>query len=261
MNAPDPRLGRLLLLGEDYGTYGAVGVTRVGSQAAAAISVGSSPDSPSLKFKADPNVLNEDALCVMEAGNWSAYCVADAHYGPESSHMLIQRLHQMLNKIRPTDPGHLSQMIEFLRQGDPAMTESETTLLVVIYDRQKRSGFGVSFGDSSFVIVGPGHTASARNAKDNRYVSTRGRSSLRGGAEFSFTANPGDMLLTFTDGIDECNYRSPATSIHAHHIEAAVQQSNGDTLDATNRIVAMALAGVDGNPGGEDNIAIIAANA
>lgn len=260
MNAPDPRLGRLLLVGEDYGTYGAVGITRVGSKAAAAISVGADDESPSHQFKANPDVPNEDALCVMEAGNWAAYAVADAHYGPESSQMLISRLHQMLSKIRPTDSEHLNQMVEFLKQGDPAYTDSETTLLIVIYDREQRSGFGVSFGDSSFVIVGPGRTAEPVNQRDNRYVSSRG-SSLRNGANFTFTANPGDMMLTFTDGVDECNYRSPATSIRPHHLEDLVAKANGDTLEATSQIVALALSGVDDNPGGEDNIALVAANA
>lgn len=262
MNAPDDqRLGRLLLLGEDYGTYGAVGVTRVGSHASAAISVGGDPNSPSHQFKADPNTPNEDALCVMEAGTWSAYAVADAHYGPESSHQLISRLHQMLNKIRPTDPDHLGQMVEFLRQGDPASTESETTLLISVYDRVQRKGFGVSFGDSSFAVAGVGKTAEAANHKDSRYVSTRGRSTLRGGSWFSFTANPGDMMLCFTDGVDECHYRSPQTSIQPRHLDTAVAEANGDTLDAANGIISMALSGVDGHPGGQDNIALVVASA
>lgn len=261
MNAPDPRLGRLMLLGEEYGTYGAVGVTRVGSQASAAISVGSASDSPSHQFKADANVPNEDALCVMEAGNWAAYAVADAHYGPESSHMLVARLHQMLNKIRPTDPDHLRQMVEFLKQGDPAYTDSETTLLIAIYDREKRSGFGVSFGDSSFVIVGPGRTAEPLNNRNGRYVTTRSASSLRHGSDFAFSANPGDLLLTFTDGIDECNYRKPMTSVRPHHIEKVATAAGGDTLEAANQLITLALSGVDGHPGGEDNIALICANA
>ena len=261
MNTPDPRLGRLLLLGEDYGEYGAVGSTRVGTHAAAAISVGSSADSPSHQFTADHRVLNEDALCVMEAGSWAGYAVADAHYGPESSHMLIERLHQIWAKVRPTDLDHLSQMLEFLRQGDPAGTDSETTLLVTVYDRVERTGFGISFGDSSFVLVGPGHTARPINGRDSRYVTTRSRSSLRHGTAFRFAADPGDMLLSYTDGIDECNYRSPATSVQPHHVQTIVQAASGDTLVAANQLTATALRGVDGYPGGEDNIALICANA
>lgn len=261
MNTPDPRLGRLMLLGEDYGEYGAAGITRVGALAAAGISVGSVTDSPSNRWKFDSRVLNEDALSVMEAGNWAAYAVADAHYGPESSHLIISRLHTLWGKVRPTDLEHLSQMLEFLRQGEPASTESETTLLAVVYDRQERTGFGISFGDSSFVLVGPGHTGEAINPRDVRFVTTRGRSSLRHGATFTFRANQGDMLLAFTDGIDECHYRHPETSLRPHHITQVVAEANNDPLATCNRLIAKALDGVDGNPGGEDNIALICASA
>jgi len=259
MNSPDPRLGRLLLLGEEFGEYGAVGATNVGSLAAAAISVGSASDSPSNQWKFDRRVLNEDALCVMEAGNWAAYAVADAHYGPESSHMLVSRLHQIWGKVRPTDVDHLSQMLEFLRQGDPASTDSETTLLAVVYDREERTGFGISFGDSSFVLAGQGQQARALNRRDNRYVTARSRSSLRHGSPFEFETSPGDVMMAFTDGIDECHYRSAATSVQPHHILDIADRNAGDPLAIVNQLAALALAGVDGHPGGEDNIALIAA--
>ena len=83
MNEPDPRHGRLLLLGEDYDTWGTVAATEVGSLAAAAISVGSDPDSPSKQWKYE-EVDNEDALCVISTPEWVGLAVADAHYGPES---------------------------------------------------------------------------------------------------------------------------------------------------------------------------------
>ena len=261
MNTPDPRLGRVLLLGENYGEYGTVASMPVGSLATAAISVGADPDSPSGQWKHDPSVMNEDALCVMEAGSWAGYAVADAHYGPESSHMLLSRLHKIWAKIRPTDLDHLGQMIEFLRQGDPAHTDSETTLLVTVYDRVERRGFGISFGDSSFVIAGSGQPAQPINGRDNRYATTRSMSSLRHGSAFRFQAEPGDLLLTYTDGIDECNYRSPATSVQPHHVANIAARANGDTGKVVAELTSLALAGVDGNPGGEDNIALICANA
>jgi len=261
VNAHDPAVGKLLLLGEDYGEYGAIASTIVGSRAAAAISVGSDPDSPSQQFKYDPNTSNEDALCVMEAGSWAGYAVADAHYGPESSHMLISRLHTIWSKIQPTDVNHLGQMIEFLRNGDLPTTESETTLLVVVYDRATREGYGISFGDSSFVIVGPGHSAEPINRRDGRYVTAAERSSLLHGSAFRFQANHGDLLLTYTDGVDECHYRQPKTSIRPAHVTAVATGAGLDPLATVDGLTRLALTGVDGNPGGQDNVAIIAAEA
>lgn len=261
MNETDPRLGAMVLLGEDFGEYGTISSARVGSQAAVAMSVGSDQNSPSAQFKHDPTVMNEDALCIIEAGTWAGYAVADAHYGPESSHMLISRLDKIWAKVQPTDVNHLGQMLDFLRQGDPARTDSETTLLVAVYDRVNRTGFGISFGDSSFVVSSPERGAETVNGRDSRYVTTRVPSSMRDGNPFRFETEPGDMLMAFTDGIDECHYRNPATSVQPHHIAAIANAANGDTQEVVTELSTLALAGVDGNPGGQDNIAIICSQA
>lgn len=258
MTAPDPRLGRLLLLGENYGTYGAVAATRVGSKSAAAISVGSDENSPSRRWKYDDTVNNEDTLCLIDAGDWVGLAVADAHYGPESSHMLVSRLHDIWAKVRPTDLQHLEQMVEFLRTGDPAQTESETTLLISVFDREAGSGFGLSFGDSTFSIIGADRAPIPINHHDNRYVATAIPQSFRNSSLFRFEASPGEVLLAFTDGIDGCHYREPATSVRPQHIEAIGQAVDYDPLDLVTEVTELALRGVEGNPGGQDNIAIAA---
>ncbi len=258
MSTPDPRLGRLLLLGENYDTYGAVVSTRVGSQSAAAITVGSDPDSPSGRWKYDTTVANEDTLCVIDAGSWVGMAVADAHYGPESSHMLVSRLHDIWVKVPPTDAQHLEQMIEFLRAGDPASTESETTLLVTVFNRNEGTGFGVSFGDSTFTVLAPGRVPNPLNRHNHRFVSAAVPQSLRRGDVFRFAASPGDVLLTFTDGIDGCHYREPLTSVRPEHISTIGQSVAFDPLNVITEVTNLALRGVDGNPGGQDNIAIAA---
>lgn len=261
MNATDPRSGRILLLGESYGTWGALAATNVGSLAAAALTVGSDENSPSKQFKHDAMVDNEDALCVISTPEWAGLAVADAHYGPESSHMLISRLHTVWAKVRPTSLDHLAQMIDFLRQGDPAITESETTLLIAVYDRETHEGFGISFGDSSFVIVGPSRRAVPVNTLDGRFVSTADRGSLRHGSPFTFAAAPGELLLAFTDGVDGCHYRNPATSVQPADIEQVAARANNDPLETVTQLSQLALSGVRGNPGGQDNIAVTAATA
>lgn len=254
-------VGRLLLLGESYGTYGTIASTRVGQRAAAAISVGAEETSPSVQFKADLSTPNEDALCVVEAGDWSAYAVADAHFGPESSHVLLTRLYEIWSKIRPTGLDHLGQMIEFLRNGEPARTDSETTLLVAVHDRLERRGFGISFGDSTFTVAGHGRVPAAINDRNGRFVHTSDRASFRKGAPFWFEVEPGETLLMFTDGVDECCYRQPDLSIRPKHIADLVAASGGDPLTVATELTRLALSGVDGNPGGQDNVVVIAAEA
>lgn len=255
-NAQD-ELGRMMLLGEKYGKYGAMAAGPIGTLTAAAISVGSDPTSPSVQFKRDADFPNEDALCTIEAGRWAGFAVADAHFGHESSHLLIARLHETWAREQPTSPSHLEELVASLGVGDPPVTESETTLLVVVYDRVEQTGFGISFGDSTFTVVGPEAHSEPLNRRDSRYVSTLADAAPRFGSPFRFAARPGDWLLCYTDGVDECHYRRPETSIQRHHIESVL--ANSDTpLLAVQQLTALALTGVDGNPGGQDNIAVIA---
>lgn len=251
----------LLLLGEDYGEYGSLCSVTVGSHAAAAITVGADPLSPSHEFKTDPQVKNEDALCVLDGDDWSGYAVADAHYGPESSHLLLSRLHRMWASDIPTDLEDLGQLIADLRHGEPATTRSESTLLVVVYRRTTRQGFGISFGDSSFTLLGPGRDGHPINRHDRRYVTTADKSKLLGGSPFRFAAQPGELLLLHTDGIDGCHYGHPATSVQPSHLLAIAEDAGHDRLRTLEGITRLALDGVAANPGGQDNIAAITATA
>ncbi len=254
------QVGRLTLLGRDYGQYGSYAATSVG-KGAVAISVGADPSSPSLQFKDDRSAPNEDALCIIEAGDWAGYAVADAHFGPEASHLLIERLDALWASVRPESLEHLRQMVGHLRNGEPAQTESESTLLAVVYDRTQQRGYGISYGDSSFVTVSAYGAITTHNHRDARYVRTTDRSLLGPASAFRFDAAEGTTMLAFTDGIDECHYRKPSTSVRPHHIVDIVTSHGPEPRAIVDALTHRALVGVDGNPGGQDNIALIVATA
>lgn len=259
--APSLAADNVLLLGKDYPDYGVLATHMIGDRSAAAISVGSDPNSPSQRWKFDQHVYNEDALSVVDSDEWACFAVADAHYGPEASHLLVERLHRIWSRIRPTDIKHMAQMFDFLRNGEPPLTDSETTLLAVTYDRVSHAGFGLSIGDSSFVVVGPDAQPFAQNQRDMRFAHPGDRASLARPRSFSFSAQPGDLLLTFTDGIDECHYRSPDTSVQPAHIADIAERADYEPMTVARELSKLALTGVSGNPGGQDNIALIASRA
>jgi hypothetical protein len=78
---------------------------------------------------------------------------------------------------------------------------------------------------------------------------------------FSFTASPGDLLLAYTDGIDECHYRRPETSVTPQIMAELRRETGGEPEAYVRRLVELALSGVDGHPGGQDNLAVVAAPA
>ena len=67
-------------------------------------------------------------------------------------------------------------------------------------------------------------------------------------------------LLLCSDGIMECHYRSPQTSISPAHLRE-LDQPGVSSREFVEKLVQMALRGVDGNPGGQDNIVVISAEA
>ena len=209
-------------------------------------------------FKHDPKVVNEDALCVVIDDDRTGFAVADAHYGPESSHALIERLHQRwVAQGVPATPDEL--FLSVASVGGVAETDSETALLVAAHAGGADGGFGLSIGDASLVIVGADHTGAALNPQNHRYVTADGDDAEP--LPFAFATTKGDLILAFTDGVDECHYRNPATSIRPSHIAQVAEATARDPRGVVEMLAQLALDGVDGNPGGQDNIAIVAIRA
>jgi hypothetical protein len=252
-----------LKLGCDHREYGRYALGRVSGRTIWAISAGAKPSSRSQRAKGDPEYPNEDGLLAADQGDRVLLAVADAHFGREASHDVLRDLAAKLPPL-PAGSDELAELVRGLARNDPVPDyASETTLVIAVYDRAARAGFGLSFGDSSFAIVGEAGHRQPVDVPGSYYASPARRGSLspKLADTFSFTASRGDLLLAYTDGIDECHYCRPETSV-TPQIMAELWRENGDEPEAyVRRLVELALSGVDGHPGGQDNLAVVAAPA
>jgi hypothetical protein len=251
----------LLLLGEAHTVYDRVTVQALpGGASAGAITAGCRPDAPWGFAKVDRN---EDGLLVRDDGRHCLLAVADAHYGRDASHALLEGL---AGAVTP-DVAAVDDLLHVIgRLGTPRADPdhpSETTLLVLTLDRQEGAGFGVSYGDSTAAILDPTTGVRVLNEKTPRYVTPARPSSLRahGAVRFRFRTRPGQLLVAFTDGVDECHYGRPQTSIRPHHLRALLAEVGAEPEGFARRLLDLALRGVDGHPGGEDNAAVAVARA
>ena len=245
-----------LLLGEEHPTHGQFWCRALGAgRTECAISAGRAPTAESAAAKFDPN---EDAVLAMDDDDGVLLAVADAHHGRQSSHDLLRILAERLSPDLP-NLHELSEAVAGIEGTDPAAaTLSETTLTVVVYGRSSRRGFGLSFGDSSVVVVGGDEEPRRLTEKRNTFVTPARPESLdrNRAAPFRFVGAPGRLLVAFTDGVDECCYRKPELSIRRAHLAALFDLHGADADAYARALTRMALLGVDGNPGGEDNLAL-----
>jgi hypothetical protein len=247
-----------LLLGEEHTAYGELGFRALGAgRTACAISPGLRPTAASSVAKFDPN---EDALLAMDAGDRVLLAVADAHHGRLSSHDLLRSLAERLSPDLPNLHALTEALAAQVETGDPGSL-SETTLAVVVYDRRARRGFGLSFGDSSVLLVGGGEEPRRLAEKRHVFVTPlRPQSLARERAmPFRFLGRSGGLLVAFTDGVDECCYRQPERSIRRAHLDRLFGTHGADAEAYARALGRLALEGVDGHPGGEDNLALAVA--
>lgn len=254
---------RLLLLGLDHTDYGAVhAVSQHGGRTAAAISVGG--DYVRIR-KGDLAVPNEDGCLAIDDGDATLLVVADGHHGHWASHGLLEGL---ASADVPGDLLPLLSTIQRLGQQLPAdrsalpegLLVARSTLLAAVVDRRRQRVFGASYGDSSIFALSDDRLPERFGRKDEHYVSPWSPSSLdpRFVREFSFPVAAGDLVVVCTDGIDECHYGQPATSVGPEVMQRLHRHAKSP-LAFAQALAAQALAGVDGHPGGQDNLALVVA--
>jgi len=247
------------LMGKDHSIFGEyVCSSLMTATTTAGISAGSTIRSPSMQFKGDSEVPNEDALLAYDDGQHCVLAVADAHFGWESSHQLIDTLHTYIQRKFPQNLRELLLLTMGLA-GPAASASSKSTLLINCFNREKQQGYGVSFGDSSSCLLQPDRKPRILNWKNSNYISPANARSLDiGRAEvFEFRASPGSLLLAYTDGVDECHYRRPESSVQPRHLDILFHKLGPSNQKYADFLMSMALMGVDGHPGGQDNIALV----
>ena len=238
---------KLCLLGLQHTEWGAV-TRRSTGNVSACISVGSDPNSDSLLFKGDKSYPNEDCLVALRSGAQWLLAVADGHAGHHTSHAIIDGLHQMEGI-----PSELTAWLSGFRF--PPQIRGGTTLVVALFNEESRRVVGLSFGDSSIVSVGA-DGYERHNVGNRTFLRPPHPPPLERANFFEFSLLPGRSLLLFSDGIDECSYRCPEQSITPEIIQRlTVRYPNAQEL--TWELTQLALAGVDGHAGGQDNIALV----
>lgn len=248
-----------LLLGENCKKYAEIERCDIDGAVACALSIGADPRSPSLAFKGNKDSANEDALFAAVGEGRVIMAVADSHFGQWASHAMIAGLYDRYRDL--TSFTSIYRVFEGICDAQHNFMEpSETTLALVSVDIATGKGIGVSFGDSSVLLIDAAGV-SRRNLKNGSYVSPNRASSLDASAadEFEFTAKKGAVLMLFTDGVDECHYGHPETSIQDRHIFDLYRQHPDKPVAFVSALATLSLAGAEGNPGGQDNLAIAAA--
>ena len=239
------------MIGRDYPDLGSIHQQQLG-RVQACISAGSDPNSPSFAFKGDKVCPNEDGLVVLKDGERWLLAVADGHLGHHSSHALLDGLSRL-----PTIPSRLGQLSLALSTGEWIDdTAGGTTLLVMCIDINTGVGFGLSFGDSSLVILG---SSGARviNDLNQSVLSGGGPIDVENGRSFQLKLAASELLVLYTDGVNECCYRDPFRSIRLQHLDQLYTQHHTDQAELTRSLTELALSGVDGHPGGQDNVVVL----
>ena len=241
----------VLLLGRDHTRWEAIDLRTSGRcRTAASTSVGGDYVRA---WKGDLEHPNEDCAAVVEQGPRTLLAVFDGHTGSRASHVAAQAV----AAIAP--PASLDELLQSLRGGllsassDPA-DFSATTMILAVLDRDAGRAFGLSFGDSSVVRFGADAEALADKLDD--FIVPWGRMDL--GDEdvrtFSIAMQPGDDLAVYTDGVDECHRHQPETSVSLEDLVAVRREMGATPVTFCAGAVQLALAGVRGHPGGEDNV-------
>lgn len=244
-----------LWLGKDYARLGQLHCEQPVPGVACALSVGAQAGSPASRFKGDERFPNEDGLLVGQDGARLLLAVADGHMGHQASHEALTRVGDW--GCVPRNRGELALLCTGLTE-PPLPGTGGTSLLVAVLDQSSGKGFALSWGDSSLALLAPERLLQW-SLGNECFLRAPEPCEPERAVALEFELGFDDLLLLFTDGINECHYRSPLTSIMEADLVAVRQRAGGEPGDFSRALGELALAGVRGFPGGEDNLALIVA--
>ena len=260
-----------LLLGRDFGVYGELHCEG-DAQTALAISTGSDPQSPSIAHKGDPRTPNEDAVLSAHDDERVLLAVADAHHGNEASHALLSALAELsADRTVPREPEALEALVahaistareqtldELERGRRRSWPRSRCTLCIVVLDPASKRGYGLNYGDSRALRLSSDGDVDWLSVDNYDFMAPFEDDDDAQAEAFDFELVQGDLIAIFSDGVHECCYTRADLSIGEAELAQLRDEHGDDANGFVEALGLLALAGVDGNPGGEDNIGIAA---
>ena len=249
------------MLGRDHGELGTGLVDgSADGRTAWAISAGASTSVAARKAPGAP--VNEDGLLVVDADEALLLAVADGHHGHEASHRLLEGIADRARSTTPwprTSPGLARWIATACAGGPPTPSSAASTLLVVVLDRGTGQLRGLSFGDSQAWVVPPRGRPRPLHPRTTAYVDPAAPESLAAARAAPILADlpQGGWLVLQTDGVHECCYGRPERSVGPRELETLAAEAGGSARTLAADLLTLALRGVGGLPGGEDNVALI----
>lgn len=201
---------------------------------------------------------NEDCAVAVEDGARSLLAVFDGHCGWRASHVAATAIGDLL------PPPSLDDLLAALDTGPLSAAQgdfSATTMALAVLDRDRGRAFGLSFGDPSIVRFADGAAALTEQLDD--FVTPWGGAGVTdGGARtFEVELRDGDDLALFTDGVDECHRNRRETSVQLADLVALRRSAGATPATFCSGLLQLALAGVRGHPGGQDNVTAVVSRA